>query len=167
MVGTKVHGKEDACNAGDRGLIPGKIPCRREWLPTPVFLVGEFHGQRSLEGYSPWGRKLPLAAVPRFQPEGTTGILSSESPVEEATHLPRPSSVGPGRTRSPSGSGSHRPGGHVCRHPPGGRPSSCSQEGTGPHPPGLLATGTLRGTSPGGTSGQTRGSLHQGQGHRH
>ena len=31
-----------------------KIPWRRDWLPTPVFLPGEFHGQRSLEGYSPW-----------------------------------------------------------------------------------------------------------------
>ena len=35
----------------------GKIPWRREWLPTPVFLPGEFHGQRSLVGYSPWGLK--------------------------------------------------------------------------------------------------------------
>ena len=35
----------------------GKIPWRREWLPTPVFLPGEFHGQRNLVGYSPWGRK--------------------------------------------------------------------------------------------------------------
>ena len=35
----------------------GKIPCRREWLPTPIFLPGESHGQRSLVGYSPWGRK--------------------------------------------------------------------------------------------------------------
>ena len=34
-----------------------KIPWRREWLPTPVFLLGEFHGQRSLVGYSPWGLK--------------------------------------------------------------------------------------------------------------
>ena len=32
-------------------------PWKREWLPTPVFLPGEFHGQRSLEGYSPWDRK--------------------------------------------------------------------------------------------------------------
>ena len=31
----------------------GKIPWRREWLPTPVFLPREFHGQRSLAGYSP------------------------------------------------------------------------------------------------------------------
>ena len=35
----------------------GKIPCRRKWQPTPVFLPGEFHGQRSLAGYSPWGHK--------------------------------------------------------------------------------------------------------------
>ena len=34
-----------------------KIPWVREWLPTPEFLLGEFHGQRSLAGYSPWGRK--------------------------------------------------------------------------------------------------------------
>ena len=31
--------------------------CRRAWQPTPVFLPGEYHGQRSLAGYSPWGRK--------------------------------------------------------------------------------------------------------------
>ena len=35
----------------------GKIPWRREKLPTPVFLPGESHGQRSLAGYSPWGLK--------------------------------------------------------------------------------------------------------------
>ena len=34
-----------------------KIPWRREWQPTPIFLPGEFHGQRSLAGYSPWGCK--------------------------------------------------------------------------------------------------------------
>ena len=34
-----------------------KIPWRRDQLPTPVFLPGEFHGQRSLAGYSPWGHK--------------------------------------------------------------------------------------------------------------
>ena len=45
-------GKESACNAGDAGSIPGKIPWRRAWQPTPVFLLGESHGQRSLEGYS-------------------------------------------------------------------------------------------------------------------
>ena len=30
---------------------------RRKWLPTPYYLPGKFHGQRSLVGYSPWGRK--------------------------------------------------------------------------------------------------------------
>ena len=35
----------------------GKIPLRREWQPTPVFLPGEFNGQKSLEGYSWWGCK--------------------------------------------------------------------------------------------------------------
>ena len=44
-------------NAGDirdAGLIPGigKISWRKEWQPTPVFLPGESHGQRSLAGYS-------------------------------------------------------------------------------------------------------------------
>ena len=34
----------------------GKIPWRREWLPTLVILPGELHGQR-LVGYSLWGRK--------------------------------------------------------------------------------------------------------------
>ena len=45
--------------SGFLGLIPrlGRFPWRREWLPSPVFLPGEFHGQRSLVGYSPWGRK--------------------------------------------------------------------------------------------------------------
>ena len=31
----------------------GKIPCRRKWQPTPVFLPVKAHGQRSLVGYSP------------------------------------------------------------------------------------------------------------------
>ena len=35
----------------------GKIPWRRKWQPTPVFLPGESHGQRSLKGNSPWGCK--------------------------------------------------------------------------------------------------------------
>ena len=35
-----------------------KILWRREWLPTSVFLPGEFRGQRSLEGYSLYNRKL-------------------------------------------------------------------------------------------------------------
>ena len=45
-------------NAGDSGLIwVGTILWRRERQPTPVFLPGESHGQRSLARHSPWGRK--------------------------------------------------------------------------------------------------------------
>ena len=35
----------------------GKIPWRREWLLTAVFLPGGFHKQRRLVGNSPWGHK--------------------------------------------------------------------------------------------------------------
>ena len=35
-----------------------KIPWRREWKPTAVFLPGEFHGQKRLEGYNPWGHRV-------------------------------------------------------------------------------------------------------------
>ena len=45
--------KESACKAGDMDSIPGE----GNGLPTPVFLPEEFHGQRSLGGYSPFGRK--------------------------------------------------------------------------------------------------------------
>ena len=38
-------------------LWVGKLPRRRAWNPTPVFLPGESHGPRSLAGYSPWGGK--------------------------------------------------------------------------------------------------------------
>ena len=50
--------KNPPANAGDiTDAWVRKMPWRREWLPTPVFLPGEFHGQRSLADYSPWGCK--------------------------------------------------------------------------------------------------------------
>ena len=56
------RGKEPACQCRRHrrcGFEPwvGKIPWRRVWEPTPVFLPGESHGQRGLEGSSPWGHK--------------------------------------------------------------------------------------------------------------
>ena len=44
----------------DVGLIPGlgRFPWRRAWQPTPVFLPGESHGQRSLVGYSSWAHRV-------------------------------------------------------------------------------------------------------------
>ena len=51
--------KESACQCRRHGFVPGvgKIPRRRAWQPTLVFLPGESQGQRSLAGYSPWGHK--------------------------------------------------------------------------------------------------------------
>ena len=56
------NGKESACQCrrykrrGFHSLV-GKIHWRRKWQPSPVFLPGESHGQRSLAGYSPRGCK--------------------------------------------------------------------------------------------------------------
>ena len=54
-----LRGKESTCQCRGRQFHPwgGKIPWRRAWQPTPVFLPRESHGQKSLGGYSPWGRK--------------------------------------------------------------------------------------------------------------
>ena len=54
-------GQESTCQCSRHmrhGFSPwvGKISWRRAWQTTPVFLPGESHGQRSLEGYSPQGR---------------------------------------------------------------------------------------------------------------
>ena len=51
--------KESACQCRRCRFNPwiGKIPWRRKWQPTAVFLPQEFQGQRSLVDYSPWGRK--------------------------------------------------------------------------------------------------------------
>ena len=50
-----LSGKESACQCRRCRFHPwvGKIPWRRKWQPSPVFLPGESHGQRSLGGYSP------------------------------------------------------------------------------------------------------------------
>ena len=43
-------------------------PWRREWQPTPVFLPGEFHGQKSLVSYSPWScKELDMTEQPILQ----------------------------------------------------------------------------------------------------
>ena len=48
-------GKESACNAGDTGLMSGSGRSPGwAWQPNPVFLPGEFHGQRTLVCYSSW-----------------------------------------------------------------------------------------------------------------
>ena len=75
-------GKEPACQCRRhkrRGFDPwvGTIPWRRKWQPTPVFLAGESHGQRSLKGYSPQSCK-------------STHLSSIHHPsiIHPFTHLP-------------------------------------------------------------------------------
>ena len=53
-----LRGKESACNMGDLGSIPGLGRSPGEGNGNPLqYSCREFHGQRSLEGYSPWGDK--------------------------------------------------------------------------------------------------------------
>ena len=54
-----LSGKESACQCRRRGFDPwaGKIPWRKKWQSTPVFLPGKSHGLRNLEGCSPWSHK--------------------------------------------------------------------------------------------------------------
>ena len=50
--------KKPPVNVGDVDLTPGsENPCRKKRQPTPLFLLGRSHGQRSLAGYIPWGYK--------------------------------------------------------------------------------------------------------------
>ena len=56
------NGKEPTCQCRRHKRLEfdpwvGKIPWRRTWQPTPVFLAGKSHGQRNLGCYSPWGCK--------------------------------------------------------------------------------------------------------------
>ena len=61
MLSWWLSGKESVVkNPGDLGFDPwvDKIAWRRVWQPTPVSLPGEFHGQSSLVGSSPWGYRV-------------------------------------------------------------------------------------------------------------
>ena len=57
LSGQRIHLKCRRCRKHEFDTWVGKIPCRRTWQPTPVFLPGEFQGQRNLENYNPQGRK--------------------------------------------------------------------------------------------------------------
>ena len=54
-----LNGKEPICQCKRHGFDPwvGKLPLRRKWQLTAVFLPGNPMDRRSLEGYSPWGHK--------------------------------------------------------------------------------------------------------------
>ena len=83
--------KESACQCRrhEFDLWMGKIPWRRKWKPTPVFLPGESHERRSLEGYSPWGHK---------ESDMTEWISAcAHTHTHTHTHTPVKTFPGPGR----------------------------------------------------------------------
>ena len=53
----------------------GKIPWKRKWQPTPVFLPGKSHGQRSLVDYSPCGHKRVGHDLTAISSSSTTAVL--------------------------------------------------------------------------------------------
>ena len=78
-----------------RSLV-GKVPWRRQWQPTPVFLPGESQGQRSLAGYSPWGHKEPdtterlILLLKEVCKDGQTGPQLQGSPQQLVPGCPAP-----------------------------------------------------------------------------
>ena len=78
-----LRGAVPACNTGDSGSIPGsgRFPWRRKWQPTPAFLPGESHGQKSLAGCSPWGGKKFSSVSVQFS---TVSVQFSGSVVSDS-----------------------------------------------------------------------------------
>ena len=71
-----------------------KIPWRRRWQPTPVFLLGKSYGQRSLVGYSPWGRKrVGHDIATNEQPQTVTKSVSIQYGLTESLCVLFPDSV--------------------------------------------------------------------------
>ena len=65
-----LSGKESTCKAGDAGSISGSGRSPGEGHGNPVFLPGEYHGQRSWAGYSSWGPKESDMTEVTEHPEG-------------------------------------------------------------------------------------------------
>ena len=79
-------GKEPACQCRRHRrcrfhLWIRKIPWKRAWQPTPVFLPGESHGQRSVVGYSPQGRR-ESDTTERALMDGQLGCVHFEAAVK-------------------------------------------------------------------------------------
>ena len=74
--------KNPCLQCGRDGFDPwvGKIPWRRKCQPTLVSLPEKFHGQRSLAGHSPWGRReLDMTEVAKQASIGTSILFDSMS----------------------------------------------------------------------------------------
>ena len=98
-----LSGKESACQ-GRRckrcrfDLWVGKIPWRRKWQPSPVFLHGKSHGQRSLVGYSPWHHR---------ESDTAERLNSSSSCRNSLLSQPNKSQTPEGAGNRPSTAGAH------------------------------------------------------------
>ena len=89
-----LSGKEFACQCRRHRILGfslwvGKIPWRRKWQCTPVSLPGKSRGQRSLVGYSPWGRKAQAWATEHAHsyPESREGKGEGISKWEASSHF--------------------------------------------------------------------------------
>ena len=81
-------GKESSCSAGDPGSILGREDALgEEMAATPVFLPGESHGQRSLVGYSPQGRKESDMTEWKAVKLGFPGDASAKQPACQCRRL--------------------------------------------------------------------------------
>ena len=144
--------KNPPANAGDTGFDPwvGKIPWRRKWHPTPVFLPGESHGQRSPVGCSPWGRRESDTTRDRARtPKQARGLttLTRQWNLRPGGYCSAPPPGAPGSAHGPA---SGQEGGHTgprLGEEPGGRceelPTSYLHSEPGDLPTGSLSQGTV------------------------
>ena len=90
-------GKESTCWCKRRGSNPWvrKIPWRRTWQPTPVFLPGKFPWTEEPVGYSPWAAKIQMQLSNWAHTHTYIKVLLQMLKKPEAFgNLNRPSSVG-------------------------------------------------------------------------
>ena len=86
----RLSSQESACQGrrpGFDGWV-GKIPWRRAWQPTPVFLPGDSHGPRSLVGYSPWGCRVRHDGATKQQQHDNRAVSTSLPASGSCTLLP-------------------------------------------------------------------------------
>ena len=74
----------DAGASRDRGSTPGSGPWKRKWQPTPAFLPGESHAQRSLAGCNPWGSRVGHHWATEHKGQEEDQGLSCNTPVPPA-----------------------------------------------------------------------------------
>ena len=81
--------KNPPANSGDCTVpsLNQEDPVEKKWQPTPIFLSGESHGQRSLAGYSPWGCKRARQYLETKQQQQNVGWSSGCYMISE--YLPK------------------------------------------------------------------------------